>query len=180
MVNIILCGKSSDTSFSDALLPALERYGGVQYFSGKRLVRLGGDSPKFFLYDSEQVPQIEIPNGILLFKNSYHASESVNIPPDFSCVLETKNLNAAAVLTGQNITVITCGTSAKDTISIAGLDETNATLSLQRSIITVDGRILEPHDFTVRLHSKFGPHRILAVCASLLLSGIDSSLEYVI
>lgn len=180
MINIILCGKSSDTSFSNALLPVLERYGGVQYLGGKRLVRFGGDSPKFFLYDSEQVPQIEIPNGILLFKNSYNVSESVNIPPDFSCVLETKNLNAAAVLKGQNITVITCGTSAKDTISIAGLDETNATLSLQRSIITVDGRILEPHDFTVRLNSKIGPHRILAVCATLLLSGIDSSLEYVI
>ena len=182
MINIILCGKAIDTSISDALLPTLARYGGVQYCSEKRLGRFGGGTNEFFLYDCEKVPQIELEYGILLFKNSFHSSQNISIPSGFSCVLETKNLNAAVILKDTNTAAITCGTSPKDTISIAGLglDETNATLSLQRSIITVGGGILEPHDFTVKLLSKLGPHRILAVCAVLLISGIDSSQGYII
>jgi hypothetical protein len=180
MINIILCGKAIDTSISDALLPALARYGGVQYYSEKRLARLGGDTVEFFLYDCEKVPQIELDCGILLFKNSFHCPENISIPSGFMCVLETKNLEAAAMLKDSNTSAIICGTSPKDTISIAGLDETSAVLSLQRSLITVGGDILEPHDFKVKLLTKLGPHRILAVCAVLLISGIDSSQEYII
>jgi hypothetical protein len=179
MINIILCGKTNDTSISDALLPALGRYGGVQYFNGRILANFGGGT-EFIVYDCEEIPEIELNCGILLFKNSFHSSETSSIPSGFSCVLETKNLNAAAMLKDTDTAAITCGTSPKDTISIAGLDEANAALSLQRSIITVTGEILEPHDFTVKLLSKLGPHRILAVCAALLISGVDSSQGYII
>ncbi len=180
MTNIILCGKASDTSISDALLPALARYGKVRYYSPQRLACFGGETPEFSIFDCEKIPYIELENGILLFKNSFDSSDQICVPGGFSCVLEAKNLHAAAMLQGTDAAAITCGTSPKDTISIAGLDETNAALSLQRSIITVEGSILEPHDFTVTLSSELGPHRILAVCAVLLISGIDSSGGYII
>ncbi len=180
MTNIILCGKATDTSISDALLPAMARYGTVQYYTPQRLSRYGGEAVEFQIYDCEDVPNIELESGILLFKNSFHSTEQIHIPSGFSCVLEAKNLHAAAMLQGMGAAAITCGTSPKDTISIAALDEASAALSLQRSIITVGGAILEPHDFTVKLLSELGPHRILAVCAVLLISGIDSSAGYTI
>lgn len=180
MTNIILCGKTTDTSISNALLPALTRYGTVQYYSQQRLFQSGGGTVDFLIYDCENIPNIELESGILLFKNSFHSTDQIRIPSGFSCVIETKNLQAVAMLQGTDAAAITCGTSSKDTISIAGLDETNAALSLQRSIITVGGAILEPHDFAVTLLSELGPHRILTVCAALLISGIDSSGGYII
>nr|WP_319488015.1 hypothetical protein [uncultured Caproiciproducens sp.] len=178
MTNIILCGKSTDTSISCALLPALERYGGVQYCSAENLVRLGNDKIEFLLYDCEKLPYIELDGGIILFKNSFHSSEKNLIPEGFLSILEMKNSSAAEMLNGTGTAAITCGTSSKDTLSIAGLDEMSAALSLQRSVMTIGGKMLEPHDFTVRLLSKLSPTRILAVCAVLLLSGIDSSKGY--
>ena len=178
MTNIILCGKSTDTSVSSAMLPALEKYGGVQYFSAEHLVRFGNGQIKFFLYDCEKLPQIELDSGIIVFKNSFHSSEKILIPEGFLSILEMKNFNAAEMLNGTGAAAITCGTSSKDTLSIAGIDEMSAALSLQRSVMTVDGKMLEPHDFTVRLLSKLSPTRILAVCAVLLLSGIDSTKGY--
>ncbi len=180
MTNIILCGKTTDTSISDALLPALYAHGNVQYYSPQRLTRHNDETIKFLVYDCEKIPDIELDKGILLFKNSFDSRGQACVPSGFSCVPETKNLHAAAMLQGTDAAAITCGTSPKDTISIAGLDESNAALSLQRSIITVDGTVLEPHDFTVKLVSKLGPHRILAVCAVLLIAGIDSFQGYVI
>ncbi len=178
MTNIILCGKAIDTSMSCALLPALARYGGVQYYSPERLARLGDDEMQFLLYDCEKLPQIELNSGIILFKNSFNSPDHIKIPRGFFCILEMKNTHAAEMLNGTGTAAITCGTSSKDTLSIAGLDETSAALSLQRSVMTVDGSILEPHDFTVKLMSKLSPSRILAVCAVLLISGIDSSQGY--
>ena len=178
MTNIILCGKAIDTSISCALLPALARYGGVQYYSPERLARLGDDKMQFLLYDCEKLPQIEINNGIILFKNSFDSPEQIKIPSGFLCILEMKNIHAAEMLNSTGTAAITCGTNSKDTLSIAGLNETSAALSLQRNIITVDGSILEPHDFTVKLLSKLSPSRILAVCAVLLISGIDSAQGY--
>ncbi len=178
MTNIILCGKATDTSISSTLLPSLSKYGGVQYYDSDRITLLGEDKMKFLVYDCEKLPQIELDSGIILFKNSFNASEQIKIPSGFLCILEMKNVHAAELLNGTGTAAITCGMNPKDTLSVAGLDETSATLSLQRSVMTVDGNILEPHDFTVRLMSKLSPNRILAVCAVLLICGIDSSNGY--
>lgn len=178
MTNIILCGKTMDNSVSSILIPALARYGGVQYYSPKRFTQSGNDKIQFLVYDCEKLPQFEISNGIILFKNSFSSQEHVKIPSGFSSILEMKNTHAAEMLNGTGTAAITCGTNSKDTLSIAGLDETSAALSLQRSIMTVDGSILEPHDFTIKLLSKLSPNRILAVCAVLLISGINSSQGY--
>ncbi len=175
---IILCGKTSDTSLSKALIPVLERNGGGVYCSARNLVRFGAGAPEFFVFDCEKLPQMELKNGILLFKNSFEQQEPVCVPPGFSCILESKNQHAASALQGSDAAAITCGTGAKDTLSIAALDENTAALSLQRSIFTVDGAILEPHDFTVALSADLGPYRILAVCAVLLISGINSADGY--
>ena len=178
MTNIILCGKANDTSISCTLLPSLSKYGGVQYYGSDRITLLGEDKMKFLVYDCEKLPQIELDSGIILFKNSFNASEQIKIPSRFLCILEMKNVHAAELLNSTGTAAITCGMNSKDTLSVAGLDETSATLSLQRSVMTVDGNILEPHDFTVRLMSKLSPNRILAVCAVLLICGIDSANGY--
>ena len=175
MTNIFLCGKSNDNSISYALLSALQKYGGVQYCSSDRAVRLGNQKLKFLIYDCENLPNIELEKGIILFKNSFTFTKKSFIPNTFLCVLEMKNTHALKMLEGTGKVAITYGTSAKDTLSFAGLNDTNAIVSLQRNVITLDGKMLEPHDFTINLLSDSSPSRILAVCAVLLLSGQDSS-----
>ncbi|NLJ31204.1 MAG: hypothetical protein GX424_06345 [Clostridiales bacterium] len=179
-MNIILCGKKSDTAFSDALLPALALYGGARYFSGEKLALYGLEPARFFVYDGETIPKIELDSGILLFKNSFDSGGQVHVPPHFFCILESKNVHAAELLRGTEVSAVTCGTSQKDTISVAGIQEGSAVLSLQRNLVTLEGKVLEPHDFTVSLRSEIGPHRVLAVCAVLLLAGVDSSKGYTI
>lgn len=180
MTTIMLCGKKSDASFAEALLPALALYGGVQYYNGERLALFGMEPVRFLVYDCEKIPKVELEKGILLFKNSFDSDGQAHIPSKFICVLEPKNTHAAEMLQGSDVAAVTCGTSQKDTISIAGLQEGSAVLSVQRSLITLEDKVLEPHDFAVSLQSEIGPHRILAVCAVLLLTGIDSSKGYTI
>lgn len=179
MTNIILCGDAGDFSVSHALIPALARYGGVRYLGPEKILDLG-DPLKFFLYECAEIPRIEIKSGILIFQNSIRQQSPFSIPKNFLCVLQPKNISAAELLGETGATVVTCGTSTRDTLSIAGLESSGAALSLQRSLPTLDGRLLEPHDFTVSFSEERSPGQILSVCAALLISGIDSSEGFLI
>ena len=174
MRNIFLCGDLNDTSVTRALLSALPRYGGVRY-SGPARVFESAHSPAYLLYEYETLPEISLSSGIILFKNSVLPQEPVPFPPGFLYVLEAKNTRAAAFLKGSDAAAVTCGTSSRETLSIAGLEEGTAALSLQRTLKTLNGKILEPHDFTVKFSEPRSPHQLLTVCATLLISGEDSS-----
>lgn len=174
MNNVILCGDTGDSSVSDALIPALARYGGVRYAGPEKILERGG-SARFFLYECDEIPKIELAAGILLFQNSIRQQRPFSIPPGFLCVLQAKNIRAAELLGRAGSNAVTCGASSRDTLSIAGLESSGAALSLQRSLPTLDGRLLEPHDFTVSFSGGQSPTQLLAVCAVLLIAGIDSS-----
>lgn len=179
MIDIILCGDRGDTSVSDALVSTLALYGGVRGCGPDRLFERGV-SAEFFLYECENLPKIELQQGIILFKNSIRQQHAEKIPENFLCILETKNTHAAAMLKDTGTAAVTCGTSTKDTLSVAALDGSVAVLSLQRSIRTLAGEIVEPRDFSVKCSAERSPHQLLSVSAVLLLSGIDSSVGYII
>lgn len=179
MIEIVLCGDPADTSVSSAMVPALARCGGVRFQSSERIYGMG-ETPDFLIFDCAQMPKIELKSGILVFKNSFHSRGPAELPPGFLCVLESKNTRAAKFLEGTNAAVVTCGTGARDTLSVAGLDGAAAALSLQRNLEPLGGGVLEPHDFTVKLLAERSPHQILAVCAVLLIAGVDSSNGYVV
>ena len=179
MIDIILCGDQGDSSVSDALVSTLALYGGVRCFRHDRIFERGV-SAEFFLYECEKLPKIELKRGIILFKNSIRRQQQEKIPEDFLCILGTKNTNAAALLKDAGASAVTCGTSTTDTLSVAALDGSAAVLSLQRSIRTLAGEIVEPHDFSVKCSEERSPHQLLSVSAVLLLSGIDSSGGYII
>lgn len=178
MTTILLCGKRDDDSTSKILLEALEHYGGVQYFDGTSLIKTeNNDRPEFFLYGCEKIPQTAS-NGILLFKNSFCFEQQQKIPSGFIPVFESRNVQAAAALKGTGIVGVTCGTSAKDILSIASLEDTSATISLQRSVKTLTGLVLEPYDLTIQLKKPVNPFPLLMICSVLLLSGIPSNSEF--
>ena len=178
MNTILLFGEAQDHTLRNALLPALERYGGVLYAGERQIFRLTTEKPAFFVYDCERLPELYLDKGILLFKGSCTGNSPLSLPDGFCCVLESDNHRAAALLQNSHFPVVTCGMGAKDTLSVASLDDGNAVLSLQRSVAALDGRILEPHDFRVSICTGTGPKQILAVSMTLLLSEIESGEGY--
>ena len=180
MTDILLFVKSNDQSIVKALLPALARYGGVRYIHPELLRKIGEDEARFLVCDCERIPKVEGSSGILFLKNSFDSDMPIAIPDGFLCVFEPQNQRAAALLRAAGAAAVTCGMCAKETLSISSLDYGAAALSLQRSITTVSGDVVEPRDITVELHSAVSPRQMLAVCMVLLMAGVDSSYGYVI
>ena len=174
---IILLGDAGEHALRDALLPALERYGGVLYAGERQIFRLTTETPSFFVYDCERVPELQPDRGVLLFKGGC-AGQAISLPPGFCAVLEGSNRGAAALLRGSRSPVATFGMSARDTLSVASLDEGGAVLSLQRSVAALDSRLLEPHDFRVLGRAGVAPRELLAVSMTLLLCGVEPGEGY--
>lgn len=179
MTNVLLCGDLSDTSVTDALIPALAAYGGVCYFRPGAAEEYG-EAGNFFLCESVEVPKISMPRGILVLKDKLSTSSSAEVPDNFVCVIGSGNQQAAQILCRSRAAVVTCGTGMTDTLSLAGIDSSCACVSLQRNLITLQGNVLEPLDFSVNLLQQRTPQQILFVSAVLLLAGVDSEKGYLI
>ncbi len=174
MQTIAVCGKGGyGDSTVGILYSALRRYGKVLFVDSARIVS-PESAPDFFLWEGESVPHLQEGKGVLLLRAGADFSNARKLPSGFQCVLSSRNPEDAHRLGKLGIPAVACGISGRDTLSIASLDYGNAVLSLQRSVFTLDGTLLEPHDFQVYVQKKVGPSQILPIAMVLLLLGMDS------
>ena len=152
MTTVVLCGEREDTGIRRVLVRALSRYGGVQWYDGRRL-QASRPAPEFFLYETTHLPKAEQVEGILIFKNLFYLHEKEKAPVGFVPVLDAQNLAAASALRGTQAIGITCGASPRDTLSMASLRDDSAVVSLQRELRDLSGKIWEPHDRAIRLEA---------------------------
>lgn len=172
MVDILICGDLSDRAPVQTLLPALAARGGV-CFSGCGDAAESGTTARFFVCESETVPNIGVPKGILMFKERIAPCRPAGVPEGFLCVMNSGNAAAAGILRGSGAAVVACGTGAKDTLSFSSLESDRAAVSLQRGLRTLSGAVLEPRDFPVSFPGFLSPDTVLLVCAVLLLADAD-------
>lgn len=172
MTTIFTCGSLLDRSIRQVLPQALAQYGGVQYFNGCELFRLGPHPPRFLVYEWDALPKESCVKGIVLFKNSFSPLAGHPLPPGLFPIFEARNRIVSHFLQACGAAAVACGTSVKDTLSLASLDYHCALVSLQRCITTLDGFRIEPAEIPVCLSSPKSPHQILAAVSVLLLSGI--------
>ncbi|MBQ1283910.1 MAG: hypothetical protein IIY18_02795 [Clostridia bacterium] len=75
-------------------------------------------------------------------------------------------------------TVITCGTADDDTLSVSSVGEHKAAVSLQRRLITLSGRKIEPCEIPIKSKNISNLRVFEAVTALLLLSDVPPEKGY--
>ncbi len=177
-MNIIVYGEENDTTISDILLKTLAKYGGVQFFSSSKLVCIAKNcKPKFLIYDTNKLPLTTNINGIFLFKNSFKHIDASKISENFFHIIDSQNTRAIKCFKKTDQVVLTCGLDAKSTLTFSSFTATDAMINLQRYVKTKN-KILEPHEFPVKLSTQLEPNLVLLTCAVLLLSEISSTDGY--
>lgn len=69
-------------------------------------------------------------------------------------------------------TVITCGLSPRDSLTLSSREGDTLWAALQRELVTVDGRVVERQEFPLRLEPGAGELPSLAAAGALLLLGV--------
>lgn len=154
MTDIIICG--IDNEILDTIKRCLEKYYDKLPTHENTLI----SSLSYFPHELNN-------NSIVVFSNNFHRAICVG---KFTAIFFASNHHAVEALNGSGNIAISCGTSPKDTISAASMDGDKRLVSLQRTLKTFNGKVIEPCDFYVK--SKCRLYTALAACAVMLILGI--------
>lgn len=88
-------------------------------------------------------------------------------------LVNTDDTAAISTLQQQKAYVITYGFNSKATLTASSVNENQMVLCLQRSIVDLDGREIEPQEFSVSLLGKYEPEIVMLAVAIFILSGIS-------
>lgn len=176
MENVILCGCSAAER---RIVNSLASYAAVQYFGENSIRRCGEGEKEIVVCSVPQLPRTENLPGVLVLgselKKRRFPLRSLLFP-----VFDSGSKTAADLLSLNQGAAISCGTSPRDTLSLASISEQKAVISLQRSLYTLSGDLVEPRDITVRLCRDCSVFEIMAFCAVILLCGVSSEQELIL
>ena len=174
MINIVLCGDPEDTKISKALKRALQNHG-VSYTDSQNLNPGKNIQNQIIIYEFKNIPNNKNMNGILVLKNSFKFKKNQHVQNNFLTVINSENQPSVYASQVMAKPIITCGNSAKNTISLSSFSYPNILISVQRNIKSLNNKLIEPHDFNVSLTKELDIDTILFVSSILLLSGILTS-----
>jgi hypothetical protein len=123
----------------------------VEYFIKKKSIIVDKKSicisgGKFLLnFDSNK--SLDKRKSIFLFGGKTFSKNTV-IPDESICICLSKDGNTLSHLYNKNINVITCGYSSTDTVTFSSLDIKKPLISIQRQIKNLDGKTIEPLEFS--------------------------------
>ncbi len=128
------------------------------------------NTPQWFIAEFEGIPRVMEGNGIAVMGHLLKERQFPSGKFPWIAIFSPDNTAAARSLAGTGAAAITCGTSPKETLSLASISDSQAVISLQRSLRTLSGEIIEPGDFSIQLTKKVDVFPLLSYCAIRLLS----------
>lgn len=172
MVNIILYGDIKDKSITSKLCRALSDYDGVLYLSDAKVNRYGNLSEiSFLIYECDNLNEITAPNSIILFKSKQTNDFKIKLSASTISIMESTNQKAIAAIHGNDSPCVSCGMSGNDSITLSSINDTDATISIQRSVSDIYGHIIEPCDIKVKLKHFCDGFTLLSIIGVLIISG---------
>ena len=150
------------------LVKILEKYGG-NFISDKFLIENNGS---FTIVSIYKKTEISLNKGIAVFLEKSIRFKEQKFPIGIIGVCEEDNKSAFETFKKNKNAVITCGINNKNTITLSSISENTLLATLQRSIYDINGNLLEPCEFKIRLTEKFSPFSVISSVIILLYHGI--------
>ncbi|MCI8497286.1 MAG: hypothetical protein HFE85_03410 [Clostridiales bacterium] len=173
MTNVVVYGNTQEKDLESALIGALSAYGGVEYIgpglmSGYAIQK----DPAFLLCRSAAPFNLCLKRCVVVFCRGI-PPQPLELPQESVCIVESGNTEALSLLHDCGCTVLSCGMSRLDTLSVSSLKTVSAAVSIQREIFTLHGQTIDPGDIPVNLSLPLDAYSLSAAVGVLLLAGID-------
>ena len=110
-------------------------------------------------------------------KHAATAAEDVSPSAKYAVTLSCDG-KVMRMLRDTGCTVVTCGTADDDTLSVSSVGEHKAAVSLQRRLVTLSGRKIEPCEIPIKSKNISSLRIFEAATALLLLAGVPPEKGY--
>lgn len=167
---IVLYGDRDDGQLGKALYRSLSRNGGALRLSAERIEGTADPAPEFIITESDTPPRLQAERGVFVFKNKVSCPLPVEIPTGFTAVAHSASAASLDLLKHTRCPAVVCGMASRDTVTLSGLQEPSAAVSVQRRVVDLQGGVIEAREIPVRLTEPVEGYPLLAVCTVLLLT----------
>lgn len=142
---------------------------GAGYISDKAVT---DGASSFTLVSEYKKTDIRLKSCIAVFTEETDRFNGQNFPPCTVGICEDRNQKALELFKNSRIPVISCGMSAKNTVTLSSLNSTSLLAALQRTVTDCRGNAVDPGEFKIKLTGSYTPFAVMASAAVLLLNGI--------
>jgi hypothetical protein len=181
MTVVSVIGKSTDKCLEEIILSQLSKSYRVTYIKNKSLVQ-NGQGYDIVVADSTELKSLYIPECIIILKND-GLVPTIPLPEKSIVIVNSENTEQLMALKNTSLTVITCGSSEKDTLCYSSItadssDSDCIVISLNREITAFSGRKIQPLEIPLKLEKmpKDVYYPIAFTALRLILDDFNSEL----
>ena len=172
MTYIIVAGDKEDKQTELLIKNRLSKSYAVTYVGNDSITRTGSGYD-LIVMEAEN-PEIDIRNGILLMKEIGKVPDM--LPSDITAIINGDNQTQIKAVQKLGVRTVTCGLCPTSTISFSSETEERLTVSLNRSITALSGKVIEPLEIPME-KENFNSYSLMSFEAlRLLLDDFDSEL----
>jgi hypothetical protein len=125
----------------------------------------------------EEARQLATDHTIVICGGEYLALGGLATSKNTVAVVDSTSAATVEQIGGIDIPAITCGFSARDTLTLTSFDRDSAVLCVQRSITCFDSALLEPQEIPFSLSGGIDSFVLMAAAAVFLLTGNAEKLK---
>lgn len=170
-LSVIFAGRGKNTGSLELVIRALDRNNHAY-----KEIRLGDDTGIYFfnnicLIKTVSLTGIRNVRGIIVLSDNIQFNEIKDITGELIGITGSDNTSGLEFLGNNSLPTITCGSGSKDTMTYSSLTDDSITVSLQRSITSINKKIITPSEYYLK-YNNIPPDEILKASAVLLLLDI--------
>lgn len=170
MISVVIAANNQDKKFYNALQNILNRSFGTIHCLGRCLdARVG--CAELILTDTWSFDLIFSETAIIIVKDGESLTTGFETNRQAIAVVDSCNKDVMRLVGETKLPAITCGLSARDTITLSSISEDSAVINIQRSISCFDGTVIEPQEIPVTLCSSIDSFALMCAAAIFILSG---------
>ena len=112
---------------------------------------------------------IDFIKGVVVFCDDTEKFNGQTLPPNAIGVSDGNNRNALNIFKNNKTAAISCGMNPKNTITLSSIENGKIFISLQRTIIDINGNKIEPGEYKMDYNNSYDPFSYLISLAVLLV-----------
>lgn len=163
---------NSEKSISDSIIKMLSKVYNIFVIDKELSFQKGIGEPLVF-FDSRFIKEITSEKILIVFDEGSELSLPDISFENAAAIVNSADRNLISQLAKYDIPVIACGDSQKDTFTFSSITEDEAVVSLQRTITSFLGKVIEPFEIPVKLYEK--DNVFCALCYVAILTIFDDN-----
>ncbi|MGI5959489.1 MAG: hypothetical protein ACOX60_08750 [Massiliimalia sp.] len=168
MDRVVLCGTDSKSRLMEYLVSYLKKSVSLTV-SGDRVLYALGEHPQLEMFQLQELEHLWLGKSILCLRKRANLKRLCGISKDTTVIVPSSCRRILESISRFSVNVVTVGMSSKDTVTFSSHQGEEWVVSLQRSICTLHGQILEPMEIPISLAGWKDEEEILSFVTILLL-----------